>query len=453
MSRRHEEHLIELSDDPDDNIILTELDKEGALPTLQEGVFTEEEQMRIHAKRIAIDVIKKKLINGFKILFGQRPPRYKEGGDSGVYELETAPGSDSITIALFGDWGTYTNAANLLAKRARDINSPNPESDDSIEVTTDYTIHLGDTYFTGSDDEIDQCFNPEHKIWTYGRFGSFAMLGNHEMYSHATHYYKDLLDDWMGARRSGQRVRKQAYSYFCLQNDFWKIIALDTGTDSPSSSIKPGDQLRGNLALELREDQLKWLKQEVKLGQDQNKGIILLSHHEPWGAFKRAEFPEPAKQLADASLIGRERRVLWFWGHEHYLSMYRCNIEENRIKAFGRCIGHAGMPVELDKMVIKEENRGKDYLVLYDRRLRRIADNRQRTKLGFNGFAFLTLQGATATIDYYDNHTDSAKRKIITETWKAENGSLVATGIHSHIPATDEQLTVTEGADIDLAQK
>ena len=145
--------------------------------------------------------------------------------------------------------------------------------------------------------------------------------------------------------------------------------------------------------------------------------------------------------------------MLWLWGHEHYLSMYRCNTEENRIKAFGRCIGHAGMPVELDKMDIKEENRGKEYLVLYDGRLRRIADNRQRTKLGFNGFAFLTLQGNTASIDYYDNNSDSAKRKIITETWKTENGIVIATGIHSHIPAADEQLTFAEGADIGLAQK
>ena len=72
-----------------------------------------------------------------------------------------------------------------------------------------------------------------------------------------------------------------------------------------------------------------------------------------------------------------DREVIWLWGHEHRLAVYGKFQSKNGIKAFGRCIGHGGMPVELGKIKSSVMNllmtpgadKVKDYkLVFFDRR-------------------------------------------------------------------------------------
>jgi hypothetical protein len=69
--------------------------------------------------------------------------------------------------------------------------------------------------------------------------------------------------------------------------------------------------------------------------------LILLSHHGPHSAFE-GWYQIPAQQLA--KLI--HRPVIWFWGHEHRLAIYEKFSVKEGIEAYGRCIGHGGMPVE-----------------------------------------------------------------------------------------------------------
>jgi predicted phosphodiesterase len=53
----------------------------------------------------------------------------------------------------------------------------------------DFTIHLGDVYYVGDDNEVRENFLGEKTSpyapvrWPMGAKGSFALNGNHEMYA------------------------------------------------------------------------------------------------------------------------------------------------------------------------------------------------------------------------------------------------------------------------------
>ncbi len=431
--------LIDHSNDPVANLQMSKLEKENDKPA-QDETYSDEKYLKIHDRRIAINVVRQALENVFR---SAPPPNYRGEPQSGIYQMPGEAELGEINIALLGDWGTYTRESVNLAKNVAD-------------KKPDYTIHLGDTYFTGSDDEIDQCFNPDNKVWCYGRLGSFALLGNHEMYSEGVNYYDTLLEKWMGIWNDGNVAnrRQQDYSYFCLENEHWRIIALDTGTDSHYSLVSriksflhpSGDLLSGNTRLDIKDNQLKWLEKEVFNNPGDKRGIILLTHHQPWGIFKNYAYPVPATTLARPELIGPSKRILWFWGHEHYFSMYGCSKGDHVVKAFGRCLGHAGMPVELnekkkdkdDNKVHRKEpvktdkkgrpNTGFDYLALYDLRERSTAQNSQQTPLGYNGYACITLNKDIATVKYYGYNPETDQSDIlVSESWTVTDGNLTGT--------------------------
>src|SRR6185295_2433516 len=151
--------LIDHSNDPVANLQMSKLEKENDKPGSDE-TYSDEKYLKIHDRRIAINVVRQTLENVFRT---SPPPGYKGEPKSAIYHMPAENELAEINIALLGDWGTYTRESVNLAKNV-------------AEKKPDYTVHLGDTYFTGSDNEIDQCFNPENKIWCYGRLGSFALL-------------------------------------------------------------------------------------------------------------------------------------------------------------------------------------------------------------------------------------------------------------------------------------
>jgi hypothetical protein len=84
------------------------------------------------------------------------------------------------------------------------------------------------------------------------------------------------------------------------------------------------------------------------------------------------------------------------------------------VTAYGRCIGHGGMPVELkDKSFeYNDEAKGASYLVA--------ADTRQRSgtndyPLGHNGYALLKIERDLLTIGYYDE-----EGLLLEEQWKTD---------------------------------
>jgi hypothetical protein len=150
--------------------------------------------------------------------------------DNGVYLLEGdgANPADPIRIALAGDWGTGTDEAFKVAEL---INAFRPH----------YAIHLGDVYFVGDPNEVKENFLGEPNTppnftpcqWPAGSKGSFALNGNHEMYARGYGYF-DLMLPRLGLNHAGVPNGQKA-SFFCLQNERWRIIGLDSASRSSSN--------------------------------------------------------------------------------------------------------------------------------------------------------------------------------------------------------------------------
>ena len=321
--------------------------------------------------------------------------------------------ADRATLSLAGDWGTGTDEAE---KVARCIHRFDP----------DYTIHLGDVYYVGDETEIRENFLGEATSsyrpvkWPMGKLASFALSGNHEMYARGNGYFQSILPK-MGTRISGQHWGEgQWASFFCLENSYWRIIGLDTGYNATGFDwgrlpvLGKSKWLRQSVHLKPRCDfpdpLLRWLTETINPDADK-RGLILLTHHGCYSAFSEW-YQIPARQLAQII----HRPVIWFWGHEHKLAIYdRYNVRDG-IEAYGRCIGHGGMPVErgeapdLDCPWIAWDNRRYT--------------NDEDIDVGFNGHVNLLLNGPELHIEYLDLHC----RQLFTEDWRVDSNSGELTG-------------------------
>lgn len=331
--------------------------------------------------------------------FGPRHPfktYHASNVDKGIYSLE---GGDDIRIVLAGDWATGTDEAAAVAELMKAFDP-------------DYSIHLGDVYFVGDAREVDENFlgiknaanDYEPCCWPMGSKGSFALNGNHEMYARGIAYFERMLPA-LGLNSNGRPVHQGA-SFFCLENEHWYIIALDTGYNSIGwplieFALPPDCALRPEL--------IHWLRNVVRLQDDDTRGIVILSHHQYYSAYDQWH-PKPARQLS--KLISRP--VLWFWGHEHRLAIYGEFGVPGGIRASGRCIGHGGMPVELPPKQAKHCDCPVEFVD------HRIYDNDEGLKVGYNGFARMRLQANRLLIDYVDRY-DTV---IFSEAWRTEGGAL-----------------------------
>ena len=266
-------------------------------------------------------------------------PPYTASPQSAMYDLLDENGTDNVRIALAGDWATGTDEAERVAGQMN-------------KFAPHFTIHIGDVYYVGDPPEVNEnCLgitnpsnNYEPVTWPIGTLGSFAMNGNHEMYANGGGYFDVFLPE-LGLCVNGQRKGQQT-SFFCIQNAHWRIIAIDTGYNCiglpilgqiPIINKIPGIGANCKLPAEL----MDWLSTVVLVKQD-NRGLIIMSHHQYYSGFE-GEFHKPAQQLWAA---GIRRPVLWFWGHEHRLAGYDL-YGSDRLQAFGRCVGHGGMPLTL----------------------------------------------------------------------------------------------------------
>ena len=296
-------------------------------------------------------------------------------GEIGVYALPV-----QAKIALAGDWGTGTNEAALVGQRMQ-------------EFGPDYAIHLGDVYFVGDADEVKQNFlgvpgnsSFDPVKWPTAHIRSFSLSGNHDMYSSGDGYFDVLLPGL-----------DQKASFFCIENEFWKIIGLDTGYNSTGMFAKHN----------LPDALMKWLLTTAfSTFAGSNQGIILLSHHQPWSSFERAIYPRAAQQLA----CFIKKPVLWFWGHEHRMVAYELFYPKSGIAAYGRCIGHGGMPVERKGPI----NKDVPWLIYDNRRY----PNAAGLDVGYNGHAELEFSGQNLNVNYRDLTGGLAYR----EAWGVDAG-------------------------------
>ena len=333
---------------------------------------------------------------GFKHVFQTYP---NPASDNGIYRVK-----ENFTVAMASDWGTGTDEAAAVATQMLRTLDP------------DITIHLGDVYYVGAEDDVrENCLgqkSPETKYdpvtWPHGRIGSFALNANHEMYARGMAYYDVFLPTL------GIYGKKQGASFFCIENDSWRLIALDTGYNSVGIPILEHipiiNRIRwigGNCAQE--PDWIEWLANTVRPEQDK-RALILLSHHNYYSAFEdERNYPKPAQQLARYI----KRPVLWFWGHEHRLAAYDAHQRDGGITAIGRCIGHGGMPIERNPEVLDKASA----------KVLRFVDNRpydsgEGIDVGFNGFANLTFEKESLKVRYLDLQGQEA----LFEEWTSYKG-------------------------------
>jgi len=344
-------------------------------------------------------------------------------GDNGIYELAAgsdACPSDPVRICLASDWGTGTCDANRVANCIKG-HSPH------------LTVHLGDIYYVGTKKEIHEHMLGKQVSWPMGSYGSFALNANHEMYSGGKGYFKHLLPK-LGLRNANGTNSQQHASFFCLKNESWLVVGLDTGYHSVGIPVvekifKPSAKLHEKL--------LRWLRDEVRIHEDAQRGLILLSHHQYYSQFESG-YSRPAKQLAE--LI--ERPVLWFWGHEHRLAIYgKSRSPKTKLNAYGRCIGHGGLPIEdIEDQPMPTKN-PQVRLVLYDRRERKKIGSR-KTPIGYNGYASLVFKGSELTVEYRDT-----QGVLVEEIWRVGNGGVLR-GISIRRRSNHSDLTVHNGANL-----
>jgi len=327
----------------------------------------------------------KSVFNGKHKPFPVYPP-----DASGVYPLRAFKGGSAIKIAIAGDWGTGTVEAEAVATG---MSRENP----------DYTLHLGDVYYVGGPAEIKaNCLGEDFHgytgvRWPHGSQGSFAMNGNHEMYCGGGAYFKIFLPT-LGITHPRQ---EQLTSYFCLETPTWRILALDTGYNSVGLPILGAIPWINTFAFvgadcRLEDGLIEWLR-GLKL-QENIKPTLVLSHHQYYSAFPEPAYTRPARQLTE---FFPNQEIVWMWGHEHRIAIYDTFslTGRNGLRAYGRCVGHGGMPVDISNP--KNFSLSRAPLTFYDAASHRLTDG---TRVGRNGFVLMTIDGYTLTFDYRDQN-------------------------------------------------
>ena len=217
----------------------------------------------------------------------------------------TAPETiaDDARLAVFADWGTGLYGAPVIAQSIQKLDR------------CDVALHLGDTYYSGSDEEIHDRLVSDWPVRADGKTVNRSLNGNHEMYSGGAGYF-DALGDFF----------HQPASCFAMQNANWLLVCLDTAY----------------VDFDLDPAQVAWLKAMVAAAG--TRKLILFSHHQP---FSQLDLQGPKLQVALADLLNQGRIHAWFWGHEHRLVLY----DPHPKWGFkGRCIGNGGFPAFRDQL-------------------------------------------------------------------------------------------------------
>ncbi len=347
-------------------------------------------------------------------------------GKTGIFGIDAPPQDGTLRIAVAADWGTGTLESETVAKNM-------------LACSPHYTVHLGDVYYMGEIPEIDEnCLGmPRNSYtgvqWPTGSLGSFALMGNHEMYSGGQGYFKTFLIT-LGLLNPGTTVKDpQSASYFCLEAAHWLVLGLDTGYHSggvPAFTSIPGLNSIPFLNVDARFDDkmLAWLKQTIDTllpPGSPKKPILLLTHHQPISSFEH-EFKKPAEQLAQLGFLNGQEFV-WLYGHEHRLTVYNPQVIANSLRVYPRCIGHGGMPVELTTLSQPDSR-----ILYYDPRKHPIDDQDADTFVGYNGHIELLFAGTQLKIEYHDIVSNDI---LLTETF-TPNGTGALQFSHSVPPSS-----------------
>ncbi len=238
-------------------------------------------------------------------------------GENTTYPFGTNPvtitaSGDPVTVAVVGDFGTGTWT---------DGNSSGPAAavmDQIGKNPADYTIHLGDVYYAGFEEEetnnlIGQ-WDPCGSAGTY-----FTLNSNHEMYDGANGYFCTALSP------TGPFSAQKGTSYFAIDGGSWIIIGLDSAYYDTSLFFMQGALTDS--------DQLSFIK-SLDLT---NKKVFVMTHHNGIsvdGSTQEQLFTEVVNALGRAP-------DFWYWGHVHNGIVYTASSAAG---TYARCVGHGAIP-------------------------------------------------------------------------------------------------------------
>lgn len=305
------------------------------------------------------------LPTGLKTIFKVKPHAWMPPA------REAQPIGDNFRIALFSDWATGLYGSPHI------VNSIQSDA-----TGFDMMLHLGDTYYSGDDKEIQRLLMDKFPV---GRDGIIrrALNGNHEMYSGGKGYFSAALP-----------FLKQSSSCVAFQNTHWLLVGLDTAY--VDANLDERDK-NGSL----KTDQVQWLQQLID-SADKRK-VILFSHHQPFSQLDK-QGPKIVSSLGDALL---QRVHAWYWGHEHRCVIYQPHVTYG-LK--GRCIGHGGFPEFRDvldgkkpdayRWVTLDRNEKAPGADVLDGSNKFIDDRGERYSP--HGYVTLQFKGAECREEYFD---------------------------------------------------
>jgi hypothetical protein len=251
----------------------------------------------------------------------------------------------------------------------------------------DVLIHLGDIYYSGTPREVRAHFlEPIREVFGDRQPRVLSLSGNHDRYSGGKGYFELL------------KEIDQPASYFCLRNDNWQFIGMDTGLHDRNPHRRHEDLTY------LESTEVEWICDKLRGAGD--RGTILLSHH-PFFSLEGSGHVKGKLVAANPKLQEAFGDFLpdlawWFWGHEHDLLAYQPYLGVKRGRGLGagavpRLVGQSvRSPVK--GMVLPPEEQAPPALV-------------PGTTLGNNGvvdnhaFAILELDGPRATASYYQTES------------------------------------------------
>lgn len=285
--------------------------------------------------------------------------------------VQTLP--SNATIAIIGDWGTGDDVAKNLLRQVATFNP-------------DILLHLGDVYYSGTQSEAQNNFLTICRQILGANTPLYSLCGNHDMYSGGTGYY--WLIDQIG----------QKSSYFCLQNDDWLFLAMDTGYNDNN----PLTVATNMTALVNRTGWSEASWHINKIQQAGTRRIAAFSHHQLFSAFSSIGSLNGQAYAYNPHLFADFQAVIpkidiWFWGHEHTLSLYDPYMGLTR----GRCVGASAIPVFTNQQSYTTATGLATFQNLP------MPGWNPSAILGNNGteynnaFAILTLKGPVATVNYY----------------------------------------------------